>query len=184
MAFFIEVLMIGLVLSIDSFTAACAMGLRPFTRQEAWRFAISSGGAEALVAFLGAFFGQKMVTYLGGADHYVAFFLLLAIAIHMAYEGLKKEDEDHERKAPAEFHSYFKILLVSLATSLDSLAVGVGLGVQKRPLFPFIFSIGLWALVMTLLGLYLAKILSKKLGPLIHVLGAVILAIMAFLFLE
>ncbi len=179
MNLFLETITIGLVLSADSFSAAIAMGLRPYTRQDALKFAFSSGGAEALVALIGVLSGTYIISRFSAIDHWIAFTLLGIIALHMFYEGIQ-----HLRHPPEsetlEFHSFTKILIVSLATSLDAFGVGISLGIAHKPIIPFIASIGIWAFVSTLAGLYLARKLSSKFGPIMNFIGASVLALMAF----
>jgi len=84
-----EMILVGLVLSADSFSAALAMGTRPFTKEDAFKFALASGGAEGLFTFIGALAGSFIVSKLSSIDHWIAFSLLGVVAIHMAYEGIK-----------------------------------------------------------------------------------------------
>ncbi len=180
----LEVLAVGLVLSADSFSAAIAMGHRPFTERDAFRFAFTSGLSEGLVAMLGALAGGQVIRYFSAVDHWIAFGLLIVVASHMAYEGIKafftKKVEDEQ----LPFHSFVKILIVSLATSLDAFGVGIGIGIANKPLIPFILSISVWAFLMTLFGLHLAKKLSAKFGPVMNILGAIVLGVMAFQMLK
>ena len=76
------------------------------------------------------------------------------------------------------------MLIVSFATSLDAFGVGIGLGISEKPIFVYIASIGIWAFVSTIVGLHLAKKLSQKFGPIINLLGAVVLGAMAFQMLK
>lgn len=179
---FFDVLIIGLALSADSFSAALAMGLRPHQRKDAYIFGLSSGGAEALVTCFGAFAGAQLAQSFSSFDHWISFFLLVAVALHMFHESYE-EWRDPTNDRPDNFHSYTKILIVSLATSLDAFAVGVGLGVTQETLWPYILSIGAWAFLATLLGMSLGRRASSRLGPLFNFLGAVILVIMAVRFL-
>ena len=139
MSNYLEIIIVGLVLCADSFSAALAMGARPHRFIDSLKFAFSSGGAEALVAYIGAIAGAKIISDFDSIDHWVAFVLLLAVALHMAYEGIQelrnRADDQVEVK---KFHGILKILIVSFATSLDALAVGVSLGVSGKPLMPFI----------------------------------------------
>jgi putative Mn2+ efflux pump MntP len=188
---FVEVLTIGLILSADSFSAAIAMGMRPFTRSDSIKFALSSGGAEAGVALIGALAGSKIISRFGHLDHWIAFILLMGVALHMAHEGYeefykKKNDsnDEIETNSKKEFHSFAKILIVSFATSLDALGVGIGLGVTQKPILPFIISIGSWAFISTIAGMNLATRLSNKLGPIINFVGASVLIVIAFSMLK
>jgi putative Mn2+ efflux pump MntP len=179
-----ESFIIGLVLSADSFSAAMAMGNRPFTRKDALKFACSSGGAEASVALVGALAGAKVISKFAAIDHWIAFILLAGIAIHMAYEGISQLRGKVEVEDKEEFHSFFKILLVSFATSLDAFGVGITLGIANKPLVPFITSIGVWAFLTTIAGLYLARRLSRKFGSYMSLFGALVLLVMAFQMLK
>lgn len=180
MQFFLEVMLLGCVLSVDSFSAAMAMGHRPFTKKDAYRFAFASGGAEAFVALIGALAGKQIIKHFSEYDHWIAFGLLAAVALHMAYEGIIDLVKHETRIEKLDFHGFTKILIVSFATSLDALGVGIGLGIAEKPLAPFIISIALWAFVSTIVGLNLARKLSVKFGPIMNLVGAVVLGIMAY----
>lgn len=178
--YFFEVIFIGLILSADSFSAALAMGHRPFAKKDALKFAFSSGLAEALVALLGAVAGQQIISRFEDYDHWVAFGLLILVALHMAYEGIQHLRHPETSAEGLQFHSMTKIIIVSFATSLDAMGVGIGLGISDKPLWPYIISIGLWAFCTTILGLNLAKKLSEKFGPLMSLFGATVLSFLAF----
>jgi putative Mn2+ efflux pump MntP len=84
----LEILIFGLILSADSFSAAIAMGHRPFTKKDALKFAFTSGSAETFTTLIGSIAGAQIVRKFGDYDHWIAFFLLLGVALHMAYEGI------------------------------------------------------------------------------------------------
>ena len=179
-----EIVVVGLVLSADSFSAAVAMGLRPFSRKDAFKFAISSGGAEALVTLAGAMAGLHLISKIKSFDHWIAFGLLMAVALHMAYEGFCDLLNKEIKAEKLDFHSFTKVLIVSFATSLDAFGVGLGFGIAHKPIFPYVISIGIFAFVATIAGLYLAKKLSKKFGPFVSLIGSIVLGIMAFKMLK
>ncbi len=180
---FLEVFLIGLILSVDSFTAAVSMGTKPFTRNDALKFALSSGGAEAFVAFIGAIAGNEIVTRFKEYDHWVAFGLLILVALHMLKEGIEQlngNDASSDSIIEEKFHGPIKIIIVSFATSLDAFGVGIGLGAANKPLLPNILSIATWAFIATLLGLNLSRKLSKKFGPIMSIVASIVLVILAF----
>ena len=174
-----EVIVVGLILSADSFSAAVAMGHRPFSKKDAFRFAFSSGGAEALVTLIGALAGSQVISRFEAIDHWIAFSLLALVAIHMAYEGFMDLIGKETKEEKLDFHSFTKVLIVSFATSLDAFGVGIGLGISNKPLAPYIVSIGFWAFITTIVGLYLAKKLSRKFGPIMSLVGALVLGVIA-----
>ncbi|MDD4976969.1 MAG: manganese efflux pump [Bacteriovorax sp.] len=136
-----EIIVIGFVLSADSFSAAVAMGHRPFTEKDAYRFAIASGGAEALMALIGALAGSLVISKFSAIDHWIGFILLGGVAIHMGHEGIVDLMSKTLKEEKLDFHSFKRVLLVSFATSLDAFGVGVGLGISKKPILPYITSI-------------------------------------------
>ena len=183
----LELLLLGMALSADSFCAAFAMGHKPFTRFDALRFAFASGGAEALFALAGALAGGFIVQSFASVDHWIAFGLLTAVALHMMREGLRSLKAPHGNESPDSkevFHGPLRILIVSFATSLDAFGVGVGYGLTDRPLLPFLASIGMWAFGATLAGLQLSRKLSSRFGPMMEIAGAGILQAIAFQMLK
>ena len=181
---FLEVLLIGLVLSADSFSAAVAMGMRPFTKKDAIKFALASGVAEASIAWFGAFAGENIISSFKSYDHWIAFALLMGVALNMTFEGLRDFKSKEIKEEQLKFHGFTKILIISFATSLDAFGVGIGLGVAGEPIFPYIISIGIWAFIATIMGLNLAKKLSQKFGSIITLFGATVLMIIAFQMLK
>ncbi len=175
-----EIIVVGLVLSADSFSAAVAMGHRPFSKTDAYRFAIASGGAEAIMALSGAVAGTFVISRFSAIDHWIAFVLLGGVALHMGYEGIKDLMNKSVKVEQLNFHSFKKVLLVSFATSLDAFGVGIGLGLAKKPILPYITSIGLWAFITTIIGLHIAKKLSQSFAPIMSLFGSIVLGYLAF----
>ncbi len=173
---FFKILFIGLVLSIDSFSAACALGNKKFSKSRALFFALSSGLSESGFTFLGAVFGGIILSRFSEYDHWIAFFLLFFLSIHHLYETFsEKGKEDHEVKVA---HGAFKILLISFATSIDALAVGIVLSKTNWLSF-YLLSIGLWATIATLVGIKIGNKLSNRFGFYMNIFGAIVLFILA-----
>lgn len=174
-----EIFFLGLILSADSFSAAVAMGARPFKRSDALKFATCSGGAETLATLAGYWAGANMISLMSHYDRWIAFVLLGGVAIHMAYEGITELRAKEVKAEHMNFHSFTKVLIVSFATSLDAFGVGVGLGLAQKDIGPYLISIAVWAFGATLVGLYLARKLSRKFGPIFTLIGAGVLGVIA-----
>ena len=96
---FWEVLLFAVVLSIDSFSAAFAMGFRHFSAKRAFSFAFSSAFAEGVATAIGFLLGSGAKDLIVNYDHWVAFGLLVAVGTHMcweAYHHVGGEEEDSE----------------------------------------------------------------------------------------
>ncbi|QEY52026.1 manganese efflux pump MntP [Legionella longbeachae] len=175
----IEPILLGIVLSADSFSAAIAMGVRPHRFSDSLKFAFASAGAELIAAVIGAVAGEAIISQFSSITKWIAFSLLFIVAIHMLYEALKNWKNRNDSIQLIEFHRFGKLLIVAIATSLDALAVGVSLGVSNKPLFPYLVSIGGWALLSTLVGMGIAKKIPEYLSTIFNVIGALILCILA-----
>ncbi len=175
MDFDLDILLFALVLSIDCFSVALALGARHFSRKRALFFALSSGfsgGGAISLGFLLGNFAQYITFY----DQGIAFVLLILIGVHMcynAYREMQKLPDDNEE--PRKIHSLWKILLVSSITSVDSLGVGISLGLMGKPLIPYSLGIGIAAFFATYVGLFCAKLISSQLGEKIEFFGGGIL---------
>ncbi|MCE3046441.1 manganese efflux pump [Legionella sp. 16cNR16C] len=175
----VEVLLLGLILSIDSFSAALAMGLKPHQTRDAMNFASLSAGAELIAALIGAIAGEQIILVLGPVARWIGFILLSAVSLHMLYEGFIEYKNRNEAVSADKFHGFFKLLVVAVATSLDALAVGVSVGLSGKALWPYLLSICAWAFIMTIIGMGIAKKAPQRLSAVFNVLGAIILFVIA-----
>jgi manganese efflux pump family protein len=172
----VELVLFSLVLSIDSFSAALALGFRHFSPKRALFFALSSGLTEGLATAIGFLLGHIAQQWITAYDHWVAFFLLCAVGIHMCYHAYQEMNADHPPTLnQTKVHGLFKILFVSTITSIDSFGVGISLGLLNKPIMIYSLAIGLAAFLSTYLGLYLAKQISTQFGEKIEFMGGVIL---------
>ncbi|MCF6766689.1 manganese efflux pump [Thiotrichales bacterium 19S3-7] len=175
-----EPILLGIVLSADSFSAAIAMGFRKHTFKDTLKFAIASGGTEAIATLIGAITGEKIISQFSSIDHWIAFSLLFCVALHMLYEGIIDLKNRNHLSEHIKFHGFFKVFIVSLATSIDALAIGVSLGISNKILTPYIFFIGMFAFLSTIIGMTIAKKVPKRFSSSFNIIGALIILFIAF----
>ncbi|MBK7707548.1 MAG: manganese efflux pump [Acidobacteria bacterium] len=175
----IELIIFTVVLSIDSFSAALALGFRHFSRRRAFLFACSSGFGEGAAAAIGFLLGSLAQNFIAQYDHWVAFSLLSAVGAHMCYAAYREIRSPAEETADEpKKHSILKIIFVSSVTSIDALGVGVSLGLVDKPIFLYSTLIGVGAFFATYLGLFLAKRISSRFGGKIEFAGGVVLILL------
>ena len=92
--------------------------------RQTFRLAYHFGLFQALMPIIGWLAGRSVERWIGPIDHWIAFGLLTAIGGKMIYEALKGDDEDVEKKDPTKGLS---LVVLSVATSIDALAVGLSL---------------------------------------------------------
>jgi len=104
-------------------------------------------------------------------DHWIAFALLAYVGSKMIWEALKKEEE----KETDDQTKGLPLLLLSIATSIDALAVGFSFSVLKEQiLFPSVI-IGIVCFLMTAVGVIFGKVLARIFGKKVSIFGGVVL---------
>jgi putative Mn2+ efflux pump MntP len=96
----------------------------------------------------------------------------------MCYQAYLEMKSSNTAEADIKVHGSLKILFVSSVTSIDSLGVGVSLGLINKPIVLYSLSIGIGAFLSTYLGLFLAKKISDKLGSKVEFIGGIVLILL------
>lgn len=176
----LELLLFTAVLSVDSFSAAIALGFRHFSWRRALFFALSSGLSEGLATAIGFLLGRIARKLIMDVDHWVAFSLLVAVGAHMCWAAYREQHDGEGQEQEVRVHGPLRILFVSAITSIDSLGVGVSLGIVNKPIGLYSTAIGVGAFVSTYLGLFLARRLSGQLGSKVEMLAGLVLIALGF----
>ena len=171
------VLGLALALAMDAFAVSLGLGLslRPATRGQTFRLAFHFGLFQFLMPVLGWAAGETLIRHIEKVDHWVAFVLLLGVGGKMIFESLKPEPSlESKRSDPTKGVS---VLVLSVATSLDALAVGLSLAALRVAIvFPAVV-IGIVAFAMTALGMKMGPALGRIIGRRAELLGGVILIV-------
>ncbi len=151
---------IAVALAMDAFAVAIAAGmaLGKISYRQNFRLAWHFGLFQAMMPVLGWAAGLSIRDIIARYDHWVAFGLLLFVAQGMLREALKKEDTQRNSKDPTKG---LTMVMLSVATSLDALAVGLSLSMINVSIWAPALIIGLVAIAFTTLGLHLGKRLAR-----------------------
>jgi putative Mn2+ efflux pump MntP len=171
------VLALGLAvaLAMDCFAVSMglACGLKGLTARQAVRMAFFFGAFQFGMPVLGWFAGESVVRFTRSFDHWLAFGLLAAIGGRMIYESFHLSDE--EKACRPDQTKGARLFVLSVATSIDALAVGLSLGVIKSGiLFPAAI-IGVVCFLMTIIGARLGPVVGRVVGRRAELLGGLIL---------
>jgi len=167
---------IAVGLAMDAFAVAIATGivLGTVSGRQTFRLAFHFGLFQFLMPVVGYLAGMTVERYIEGYDHWLAFVLLVYIGGKMVYEGgWGGGREGNGGKDPTRGMS---LVLLSVATSIDALAVGISLGVLRNDgiIYPGVV-IGLVACTFTAAGLHLGKRLGAAFGRRMEVVGGFVL---------
>jgi len=165
---------IALGLAMDAFAVAIGAGLQlcEVSRRQAFRLAWHFGLFQAFMPIIGWLAGRTLVQYIAPVDHWIAFGLLALIGGKMIYEAFQEEDQEAEACDPTKG---WRLVMLSVATSIDALAVGLSLALLGVSIWYPAIVIGIVAGVLTIIGLDLGKRFGALLGRRMEVVGGLIL---------
>jgi putative Mn2+ efflux pump MntP len=171
---FWTVFLIAIGLAMDCFavslgvgTARTAVGLRP-TFRLFFHFGLFQGG----MTLLGWLACKTLVTYISNVDHWVAFLLLVFVGGRMLRGGLRKQGEAPAIPNPSRG---LTLVMLSVATSIDALAVGLSLALLSVNVFWAALLIGGVSALLSLLGLLVGNQLGLRFGKSMEIVGGLIL---------
>jgi len=169
---------IGIGLSMDCFAVSLAIGTTTKTRlyYAAGIIALFFGVFQAGMTVIGWLAGSSITGLISDYDHWVAFILLAIVGGKMIWEGVsEKEEETH-----VEVLQLVPVIVLSFATSIDALAVGVSFGVlQTAVLIPALI-IGGVCCALSFAGVIFGKRLEDILGNNMEIFGGIILILIGF----
>lgn len=169
----VTALFIAVGLALDSFAVSLAIGTTTLCRDRrtCLRIAFHFGVFQALMPVLGWLAGSFIARYIQAYDHWVAFGLLAYIGIRMLMSGLGRSSD----KVIVNPRDEMTLLMLSLATSIDALAVGLSLAMLDVEILQPILIIGIVTMILSILGLQVGDRLGLRFGKAMRVAGGVIL---------
>ena len=170
---FVEILLIGIGLSMDAFSVSICKGLT--TKQFSWKMALTCGlwfgFFQALMPVIGYFLGAQFEQYITSVDHWIAFGLLFLIGANMIREAVWGHD-DQENNGALDFKT---MLLLAIATSIDALAVGVSFACIQVKIWSSVLIIGLTTFLFSVMGVKIGNVFGSKFEKSAGVVGGIIL---------
>jgi len=146
-------------LAMDAFAVAIAAGLTlaPITPRHVFRLSFHFGLFQFMMPIIGWLAGMGLVGWIAGYDHWVAFGLLSYVGGKMLFDARSREDPANR----ADPTRGLMLVTLSIATSLDALAVGVSMAMLNVSVWGPSVVIGLVAAAMTAIGIAF----GSRLGP-------------------
>ncbi len=171
---FLSILLIAIGLSADCFAVALSGGIsmKSISRLQILRVSLSFGLFQALMPVLGWLAGRTIMDLIVDYDHWVAFILLAIIGIKMIWESFHSEDR---RSKNTDITKGFLLLTLSVATSIDALAVGLSFALLKVNIMLAILTIGVITFLVTVIGFLLSRKVGKLVGKRAEAIGGLIL---------
>lgn len=158
---------------MDAFAVSIVSGAayRQLKVKHALRIALSFGAFQALMPLIGSLAGLTIRDHITDYDHWVVFGLLAAVGGKMIYESFKIKPAN-DKFNPS---NVVVLLILSIATSIDALAVGITLSFLEVSIVVAVVIIGLVTFVLSYLGVYIGKKAGHFFENRIEAIGGLIL---------
>lgn len=169
----INIILISISLAMDCLAVSIAGGVTVSKPKitSALKVGVSFGLFQAMMPLIGWAIGFSFRSLIENVDHWIAFSLLLIIGIKMLYEAFKKSSHNNK----TDITRILTLLILSVATSIDALVVGISLSILDISIYLSILIIGLFAFVFSVSGYYLGHRIGKIIGNKVEIIGGIIL---------
>lgn len=167
-----SIFLTGFALSMDAFAVSVTKGmtLKKINLSIATKIAFLFGLFQGVMPLIGWLFGMNFELYIRSIDHWIAVFLLSFLGVKMIIEAIKDDDNDD-----TTYLDNKELIILSIATSIDALAVGVTFAFLNIDIIPICISIG----VITFLVCFIGVVIGKKIGSVFknsaQIIGGIIL---------
>ncbi|MDY0093611.1 MAG: manganese efflux pump MntP family protein [Candidatus Vecturithrix sp.] len=157
---FLHTFALAVALAMDAFAVAVATGLslKTVNFRQTFRLSWHFGLFQALMPMLGWSGGSLVRVLIADYDHWIACTLLMLVGGHIIKEALEKEKKDCRKNDPTKG---ITLIMLSVAVSIDALAIGLSLAMLEVSIFFPALIIGIVAFIFTVLGLHLGKMICR-----------------------
>lgn len=167
---------LALALAVDAFAVALAAGavIDPLAERRWFRLSFHFGLFQALMPIIGWFAERYIHQWIGSYDHWIAFGLLVLVGGRMIIEALKEDEEKEFIRDPTRGVT---LVMLSIATSIDALAVGFSLAMLNVSIWFPALVIGMVAALLTVVGMVLGRRIGDIWGSRVEIVGGIVLCL-------
>ena len=173
----LTILGIAVALAMDAFAVAIAVGisLKTVSARQTFRLSWHFGLFQALMPILGWALGSALRGFVENHAHWIAFALLAAIGTNMLREAFSLGEDDSEIRKDRT--KGLTMVMLSVATSIDALAVGFSMSLLHISIITPAIVIGIVAAAFTIIGMHLGKKVAsfQRLSLYAEIMGGLVL---------
>jgi putative Mn2+ efflux pump MntP len=169
---FFEVFLISISMAMDAFAVCLAAGTLESIHgpRPLFRLSFHFGLFQFIMPVIGWLLGTTIQPLIRAYTDWIAFILLVSVGIHMIYTSA--QSETNRSNDPSRG---WTMVLLSVAVSVDALVVGISLGVLGIFVWYPAILIGVVTGVLSLIGLRVGRILGRKFGKPVEIIGGLVL---------
>ncbi len=171
---FPAIFLIALGLAADCFAVALSgsISMKKLSFSQVFRASLSFGLFQGLMPVLGWLAGRTIVDLVADYDHWVAFILLALVGSRMIWESYRSGDGHSEN---ADITRGWRLLTLSVATSIDALAVGLSFAFSRINIAVASLTIAGVAFLATATGFLLGRKVGSLVGKRAEAIGGLVL---------
>lgn len=154
-----EIILISIGLAMDAFGVSIGKGLSMPVGENGRKVTLAFlfGLFQFLMPVMGWLIGRQFIDIISEWDHWIIFGLLGYLGIAMIREGLSDETDEDDDK---QFLGAWEMMMLSVATSLDAMAVGLTFAFMPINVWEDSTMIGVITFGISLIGVYLGKFMG------------------------
>jgi putative Mn2+ efflux pump MntP len=170
----LSIFLIAIGLAMDAFAVsiACGVSIKSLNIRHILLISGAFGFFQGFMPLVGWFAGMGFRDLIASFDHWVAFGLLLVVGVKMIYESFALSEEAPESDIALNAS---RLLLLSIATSIDALAVGLTFACLEVEIITPALIIGLVTLVLSMIGVVIGDKIGHLFEGKIEFVGGVVL---------
>ena len=151
----LSIILVAVGLAMDAFAVSITSGITIKTLRinHAVKIAVFFGLFQAVMPVIGWLAGISLKDLISGVDHWIAFGLLSLIGCKMIYESTKIASNKKEINPL----NVYVLLILSVATSIDALAIGVSFAFLKIAIITPVIIIGIVTFLLSFLGVFVGN---------------------------
>lgn len=174
---YVSLLVLAFAVSLDAVAVSIAQSCRGrgVPLRASLLLAACFGGAQALMPAIGAYAGSHVARYVQAVDHWIAFAVLGFLGGKMIREGFFGGPEEDDEVDEEQTFSAVTLLTLSVATSIDALAIGATLPLLGIRVAVAVAFIGLVTFVLSFVGSRVGRQLGERFGTRLGGVGGVLL---------
>jgi len=183
MSFLFTILVIAISLGLDAFSVALAFGMCQTdycTQESKIRLSLSFGFFQFIMPLLGYWVGFSLTELVDKWDHWLVFFALSTIGIKMIWDTFETEEIP---KKKTDISRGWSLLIASVATSIDALAVGFSFAFLRYEVLSSSLLIGVTAFFMSYIGSHMGHKIGKRFFSKPEWIGGIALVLLGVRFL-
>lgn len=175
----VELFILAVGLAMDAFAVAVCKGLsvKKISVKHPVTVGLYFGFFQGAMPMIGYFLGKQFSDKINAIDHWVVFILLGIIGFNMI-KGAVKEKEEEECASCKDVDNSLNVkemLVLSVATSIDALAVGITFAFLKVNIVMATSFIGAVTFLISAAGVIIGNLFGGKLKSKAEMAGGIIL---------